>query len=85
MRKYSKYIGKNLRVTFDPKDEATPVMVYGPKGTSATFFCATDVGELTGNSDDYYLTEWESKRLCDLTDEAEEMYQLAREGSTEYR
>jgi hypothetical protein len=84
IKKHSHRLTSRVRVEFDPQDEATPAMVYGPNGTSATFFCAADVGELVGNSDDYYLNDIEINELHKLTDEAERFYQIARENSPDY-
>lgn len=78
-------VSPRVKVVFEPADPDTPVMVYGMTGiretSSATFFCATDVGELTGagyDDPDYYPTEAEMEALHKLTDEAEAYYDYAR-------
>lgn len=45
----------HYRVELDPAEvfpddpgQGTPAMLYGPHGTSATFLCASDTGEIGG-------------------------------------
>jgi hypothetical protein len=71
-------IGRGVNVCFDPQDPDTPVMVYGPCNSSATFFCADDTGELSGD-EDVYLSADELDNLRSLRDRAEDFFNDVRE------
>lgn len=52
----------------DDPGSGTPAMVYGPQGTSATFFFALDGGELGGELDYHQLPSNVSRWLESMED-----------------
>ncbi len=79
-------VDRRYKVELDPAQvfpddpgQGTPAMLYGPRGASATFYCAEDTGELTSQDGD--STEEIPHLVCiwlgDVYDDVDELIERA--------